>query len=220
MNRLLAASLVLCASAAFSQEIGKEIPADQQQQQQNTGTPNYDNPYATQTTPPPTPVKKDEAAAAEMGGIPGPRKMAFGIRGGFGGSTIPTAAGATAPTIGFRLLPTETVGVDFDLGMGLSSFQGNTSFGFALGLGIDAYIGHKDMPIKPFVTGGISFGKAVSTQGDDFALAFNVGGGGEYWFNDHFSVNGRALVGVPINLKSGLVTIATFTPGIGGTFYF
>lgn len=225
MKRLFAAALVVASTAAFAQEIGKEIPAEQQQTNTQSGNTNYDNPYATPPPPPPAQEKKETPVETAM--VPGPRKMAFGINAGFGGGGIPSVAssgaitgGPATPTIGLKLLATDSLGINFDLGLGMNFNSGNAAFGFGLGLSIDAYLGRKDLPIRPFVTGGASFGKGISRLSDDFSLAFDVGAGGEYWFNDHFSLNGRALVGVPIDLKSGSVTISTFTPGVGATFYF
>lgn len=230
VTRILALALVCFSAAAFAQEIGKEIPGDQQQTPPPDQAPNYDNPYATPPPPPPTPVKKSDEQGADGSAVPGPRKMAFGLRAGFGGGGIPgfsAAVGAlapAAPTIGFKLQVSESVGLNVDLGLLMGFVGSNTLLGFGLGFGIDAYMGRKDIPVRPFVTGGAAIGRPAARLdiGSDLLLAFNVGGGGEYWFNDHFSVNARALIGIPvaINNAGAIVTVATFMPGIGGTVYF
>lgn len=230
MTRILALALVVSSQAALAQEIGKEIPADQQQQTPPPDqTPNYDNPYATPPTPPPTQTPKKDDGAADTGHVPGPRKMAFGFRAGFGGGGIPaisTATGAVpvgAPTVGLKLFATETVALNIDVGL-LMGFANQMSLGFGLGLGIDAYLGSKDKPVRPFVTGGFSLGRGAAPLERDggLALGFNVGGGGEYWLSDYFSVNARALIGIPVSVttQGAFVTVATFMPGVGATVYF
>lgn len=230
LKRILALAFVVSSSAVLAQEIGTEIPADQQQTPPPSDqTPNYDNPYATPTTPPPLPVKKDDQAATDSNSVPGPRKGAFGLRAGFGGGGIPTVSGATgaptvgAPTIGLRYLVTESVALNIDVGL-LIAFSNTMALGFGAGFGIDAFLGNKSLPVRPFVTGGAGFARGAAPLDRDggLALAFSVGGGGEYWFNNHFSVNARALLGIPVSVTSQLtvVTIATFMPGLGATVYF
>lgn len=233
MNRTLVLLFVVSATVAPAQEIGTEIPAEQQQQTPppTEQTPNYDNPYATPTTPPPATAaaKTPEQGAADAGNVPGPRRMAFGLRAGFGGGGIPTittGAGAVpvgAPTIGLRLFATETLALNIDVGL-LMGFGNTVAMGFGAGLGIDAFLGNKSLPVRPFVTGGAAFGRATASLDSNapLTLAFNVGGGGEYWFNDHFSVNARALIGLPVSISNqgSFVSVATFMPGLGATIYF
>ncbi|MHB8877544.1 MAG: hypothetical protein ACYC8T_27960 [Myxococcaceae bacterium] len=213
MNRIAAAAALLVSSFALAQEIGKEISSDQAATPPPASAPaSYDNPYAPPPAPPTAPAEvKPEAQAPAA--VPGPRKGAFGLRAGVGGAT----AGIGAPTIGFTFLATDSVGITFDFGGGL---RDTGDMGFGLGLGIDVRLGSASKPIRPLFIIGAGFGKAISTRGDDMLLDFNIGGGAEYWFSDHFSFNGKALVDLPIDLRSGRLSVVTLTPGIGGTFYF
>ncbi|MFZ5469302.1 MAG: hypothetical protein ACOZIN_07675 [Myxococcota bacterium] len=219
MNRFFFAAVGLCAAVSFAQEIGTELPADSAASPPSTSPPiTFDNPYA----PPPSAPEAPVSAA-----VPGPSKGAFGLRASFGGGGIPavsgtssSGAGPAAPTFGFKYLATDSVALTFDAGLGLGFINGDVPFGFGAGVGGQAYLGSKEKPIRPYVAGGIGFGKGISVRGDDFVFALAAGGGAEYWFSGHFSVNGEALVGVPIDFRSGAVTAATFTPGIGATFYF
>jgi hypothetical protein len=209
VNRIAAAALVLVSSLAFGQEIGKEITPDQANTPPpaNNPPPSYDNPYAPPPPPPTAPVEPKAAAAVEK--VPGPRKGAVGIRAAMGGE---------GPTLGLAVMASESVAVTFDAGLGVGFVKGD--FGFNLGLGIDVHLGSDKKPIRPLFVLGARFGKTQSTQADDFTLGFEVGGGAEYWFTDFFAVNGKLLLGLPINLKSGDLSLVTLTPGIGGTFYF
>lgn len=226
MKAFLTVVGVLVCTQVLAQEIGTEIPADQQQPSQPT---DYDNPYASppaQRAQPVAPAQQAETpAAAEGATVPGPRKGAFGIRAGFGGAGVPGivasgGAGATTPTLGFKFMATDSVGLDFELGFALG-IASTTQFGFGLGGGLDLYLGSSERSLRPFLTGGLSFGKQFSRLGDDFVLSLNGGGGAEYWFNDSFSLNGELLIGVPLNLKDlDTFVIATFQPGLGATFYF
>lgn len=225
--------MALGAPAVLAQEIGTEIPANQGTPPPASSTPpSYDNPYGQPARPATPPANADTAApsgtAPAMAGthVPGPRKGAFGLRGSFGGAGVPvassstTVAGSPTPTIGLKFMATDSVGLNFDLGLGLG--VGRTlAFGFGLGFGVDAYLGSNEKPIRPFITGGVGFGKALSPAGDDFLLDVNLGAGAEYWFSDYFSLNARALLGLPLNLDAlTTVSTATFQPGLGATFYF
>ncbi len=222
--RVLTVAVCLFSFAGLAQEIGTEIQPGQVPATTAQPPTTYDNPYAPPPaekplTPPPEPPK---ASAS------GPRKGAFGLRAGFGGGGLPvlsTGAGAvaSAPTIGIRYLVQETLALDVDAGLGMGLVSGNAYVGFGLGLGVNAYMGSPGRPVRPFVGGAIGMGKLISGRGDDFFLSVAAGGGGEYWFADHFSVYARGMVGLsPILFSNSSVPIvvATFTPGLGATVYF
>ncbi|MBX5480444.1 MAG: hypothetical protein IRZ16_01145 [Myxococcaceae bacterium] len=158
--------------------------------------------------------------------MPGPHKGAFAIRANFNGSSLAAPSTSSSvpaspsATFGFRYMGTDSVAVDFDVGLGLG-IASNFAFGFGAGFGVTAFLGSADKPIRPLVTGSFLFGKGVSTRGDDFTLGINVGGGAEYWFNDHFSLDGKLLVGLPLNFRAmDVITLGTFMPGVGANFYF
>lgn len=214
MSRVLAAVVALAAGAALAQEIGKEIPA--------SGATTYDNPYAV-TPAPAAPV--EEQPVVRTG--PGPHRGAIGLRTMFSGSssapvgaTGSNAAGPTTSDFALKVFLGERFALTVDLGFGLSLVNGNAAFGFGFGLGTDIHLGSPDKPVRPFITAGLSFGKAISRVSDDFGFGLQAGGGGEYWFNDHFSVSARMLIAVPIDIKSGQVNVVSFVPGMGGTVYF
>ena len=76
--------------------------------------------------------------------------------------------------------------------------------------------------LRPFLISrrGRVWQRRVS-RSDDFRINIAVGGGLEYWFNRSFSVNDRALLGVPLTCQSSHETaLSTFEPGVGATFYF
>lgn len=225
MKKFVTVVCVLAGVGAQAQEIGTELPADQTQNTQgtSTGQTNYDNPYgqpATTTTPTTTQPGAPAASAPAAVATPGPRKGAFGIRASFAGGGAGTTGGPSG-TFALRYLATEAMAVDFDVGLGVGLAGSRLNFGFGLGFGITAYMGSKDKPIRPLFTGGVSLGKVVSNTFNDFGMNIAVGGGGEYWFNDHFSVDGKLLVGVPIAFTSTLALFAgTFTPSVGANFYF
>ncbi len=209
MTRFVAAALLFASSLVAAQEIGREIPAEQTPpaSSSSSSSSSYDNQYQTPATP--------SSSLAAPPRAPGPRRGAFGVRAQLGGS----AAGIGAPTVGFVFLASEAVGITFDLGMGVTD-KGAFGFGFAAGL--DVHPGSITKPVRPVFSIGAGFGKTVSTQADDFVMDVKLGGGAEYWFSDNFSVGGRVLIDVPIDLsssKSGF-QIVTLTPGVGGTFYF
>ena len=96
----------------------------------------------------------------------------------------------------------------------------NTSVGFSIAAGADLMFRTPAASARPFVTAQVGFGKLLTDKSDDFALVVNVGGGGEYFFSQFFSMNVRAVVAVPINFRSGTVGVLFFTPGVGATVYF
>ncbi len=101
------------------------------------------------------------------------------------------------------------------LGMGIS---GVAVFGFALGGGVDAHLWGRGTNFRPMVSGSIGFGRAVA-PGDTWFMSFQGGGGAEYWFSPHFSVTGRAMLGINPIFGAGTL-VGTFMPSISGTFYF
>lgn len=216
VKQIFAALVVLTAAAALGQEIGTELPPGSAPPPPAPTSPTtYDNPYA----PPPAPTAPLEPPKEAVAKVAGPAKGALGIRAAFGSAGLPVAGGGV-PTLGLKYFATDKVGITFDLGLGMVFASGNIDFGFASGLGVDAHLGSAEKPLRPFVTGGVLFGKALSRLGDDFSLGMDVGGGAEYWFSDHFSVNGRLLLVAPIDLKKGSVQMVTFSPGAGATLYF
>ncbi|MBS1152046.1 MAG: hypothetical protein H6Q89_3744 [Myxococcaceae bacterium] len=196
------------ATAALAQEIGSEIepPAT-----------------APAQTPPPAPATRSAptppppSVAGGSGGSAGPG--AFGLRAAFFGSptsNLPTAA------VGVAFFATELIKLTVDLG-GAASFPAYPAFnawGFSVAGGVELLFRTVTASVRPLVAAQVGFGKLLSDKGDDFALVLNVGGGGEYFFSQYFSMNIRALIGVPISLKSGAVGFLFFTPGVGATVYF
>ncbi|MBI3183544.1 MAG: hypothetical protein HYZ28_15515 [Myxococcales bacterium] len=217
MNRIVLAAAALIAGGALAQEIGTEIAPGSTSGSGSTAPTTYDNPYA----PPPAPPPPPETAKEEKPKVPGPKKGAFGIRAGFDGASIHSLTGtaASAPTLGIKYFVNDTVGVIFDAGVGVG-IGNRFALGFGAGVGVDAHLGSADRPIRPFASFQAMFGKGVSDKGDDFVVGLGAGGGGEYWFSDHFSVNGRLILGAGIDLKAFGVGLMTLSPGIGGTLYF
>src|SRR3954469_22496175 len=90
---------VVCALASLgagAQEIGTEIPPNQNQNTQtnSSGQTNYDNPYGQTNTTTTTTTQTGTAAAPAAAApvvIPGPHKGEFGIRASIGGGAAPSA---------------------------------------------------------------------------------------------------------------------------------
>lgn len=144
----------------------------------------------------------------------------FGLRVGFTGA--PTPAGgevASSPFVGVKLPLGDALALLVDAGFGIGTGGGPTAFGFTIGAGLDVYLGSR-RSLRPLITGGATFGKPISTNQRDHGLSIAAGGGAEYWFSRHFSVNGRALLAVPVSLAAGEVLLFTLVPGVGATFYF
>jgi hypothetical protein len=199
---------LLVAGGVFAQEIGSEIPPP--------ASP-YDNPYA----PNPNGPKKDGAPPAPpISGVEGAQvsagKGSFGLRASFFGA----ATALPAASFGLALFATDIVKLTFDAGMSVSFDPRNVPFGFGLAFGIEPTFRSPSASARPFLVAQVGFGKTVSAAGDDFAMLVNVGGGGEYFFSPFFSMNIRALLGMPINFKTGSVGLVLFTPGVGATVYF
>lgn len=195
------------ATAVFAQEIGSEIKQEPAQ--------------APAESPPPssTPVRPAAPAAAAQVSSGSAGKGSFGIRATFFGSptsNLPTAA------VGVAFFVTDLLKITFDAGAAASfpQYPQNTSYGFSVAAGLDLMFRSTTASVRPFATAQVGFGKLLTDRNDDFALVLNVGGGGEYFFSQSFSMNIRGMLAVPINLRAGTVGILFFTPGIGATVYF
>jgi hypothetical protein len=198
---------VVVATAGFAQEIGSEIqPAP-----------------APAETPPAAAASKSAPSSpppAVAGAAPGSAgRGSLGIRATFFGS--PTSNLPTA-SVGVAFFLSDLLKLTVDAGMAASfpSYPQNTTVGFSVAGGLDLMFRTPAASVRPFATAQVGFGKLLSDKGDDFALVLNVGGGGEYFFSQYFSMNIRGLIALPINLKSGTVGILFFTPGVGATVYF
>ena len=199
--------VALLSGAAYAQELGKEI----------------------QPTPPPVDIP---AAAPAPGAAPAPSagglvKGAFGLTASFQGGTlagVPAqgAAGGGSPTFGIKYFVTDRLGIIASAGIELISVPNNTLIGFGGAAGVDFHFGAASSPLRPFLTGSVGVAKLVSTVTDDYGLTFAVGGGAEYWFSEHFSLNGRAVVALPFSFAGGntVFALATLMPGVGANFYF
>lgn len=198
----------LAATPAFAQEIGKELPPERDDARR-------DEPRARTTV--------------TTGEVPGPRKGSIGFRAAFFGSGVPAlgptraedpAIPSPVPTVGVRYQVTETLGLAADVGAGVglaSRFQ----FGLGVGVAAELYLGSAARPIRPLVIFRVGAAKPLSRASDDFTLEVDAGFGAEYWFADEFSVQGRAMIGVPLDLTDlEEFPIATFSPGIAATFHF
>jgi hypothetical protein len=221
VRRFVAAALVLLSTACLAQEIGKEVPDNKPPPGGNPTT--YDNPYAP---PPNVPAQAEPGAKVAGPSVPGPRKGAFGIRANFGGSGFGgvtgtgNAASISSPTFGLKYYATDQAGITFDLGAVLALIGSNALVAFAAGIGVDYHFGSPDKPVRPFFTIGGGLISAATSRGLSLGLTATVGGGGEYWFSDYFSVNARVVTSSPISLDPFILIIATVSPGIGATIYF
>ncbi len=213
MKRILVVVLMALSGAAMAQEIGREIPASAPPPPPGGSGP-YDASYAAGGAP---------AAAA---GPSTTHAGSFGIKAGFASSFIPAAptgiaaGAAAAPTLGLRFIPIERLALSLDLGFALS--LGNTLYAsFSAGTSADFYLGSLTSALRPFITAGADFGKPLSSSSDDFLLRVNAGFGAEHWFTDHFSLNARLLIVLPIDLTGrGTTLVSTFVPALGAVFYF
>lgn len=208
MNRIALLSL-LVATAGFGQEIGKEIP--QPAPYDNPYGPNPANPNAgPNTAPPPPPTIQASAASAGQG--------SFGLTADFFGSVgsgvLPTGA------FGFAVFATDHLKFTLDAGLAYTFLDSQPPLGFVAALGIQPTFRSTAASARPFIIAQIGFGKTFSASSDDFALLLNVGGGGEYFFSPFFAMNIRALVSMPVNLKTSVLGLVLFSPGVGATVYF
>lgn len=198
---------VWVATAVFAQEIGSEIQP----------TPAAENPPTTTAPNKSAPASPAPAVAGASHGSAG--RGSFGIRATFFGSptsNLPTAA------VGVAFFVSDLIKLTVDAGMAASfpQYPLNTTVGFTFAAGVDLMFRSPAASVRPFITAQVGFGKLLSDKGDDFALVANVGGGGEYFFSQFFSMNLRGVIALPINFKTGTVGILFFTPGVGATVYF
>lgn len=203
MNRL-ALLLALVASTVSAQEIGSEIQPAPAEAAANKATP----------PPLPPPAARAPVSAGSAG------KGQLGIRATFFGSptsNLPTAA------IGVAFFVSDLLKLTLDAGFAASFPPANTgartTVGFAIAAGVDLLFRSTAASARPFVTAQLGFGKLNSAT-DDFSLVINVGGGGEYFFSQFFSMNIRGLISTPINFRTGALGFLLFTPGVGATVYF
>jgi len=167
-------------------------------------------------------VKSPQEPATHGEGV-GPRVGQFGINTSFFGSALGSVgvSGIQAPTVGVRLFLDESIALNADGGVTLIASDGNTDFGMQIAATLDFYLAKLAAGrLRPFVTGGVGFGKTVSGSSDFWGFELNGGFGAEYWFSQHFSLAGRLMVGIPFQFDPTIVRISTFTPGVRATFYF
>ncbi len=217
MKRMVVVLCALVSAAVSAQEIGTELPGDPP----GRAPTRYDNTPPAQGEGQQAQSSQAAAGSAAQTGVPGPKGGTFGISSGFTGSGVPGAIGGTVPAFGLRYLATDSLALRFDVGAGLG-FGNTFLFGFGLGFGIESYMGSADKPLRPFIGAGIDLGMPLSREVGNLSLAIEAGGGAEYWFSDHFSLQGRLMVGLPIaDLEDAdQLTLATFTPGLRANFYF
>jgi hypothetical protein len=189
----------------------------------------------TETAPPPAPPPPAGMAPSELSTPPSmvanpamsAGRLSFGLRGGFGGVVMPVAPARTTdpasmvPSLSATFFLTDMLALALDLGLGLGILPNQVAFGFSVGAGAWLYLRDTQAQVRPFVGGMVSFGKLYSTSGEDFTLAAQVGGGLAYFFSPKFSVDVRALIGVPFGFSNLGVTVQFFTvsPGIGATVF-
>jgi len=156
----------------------------------------------------------------------GPNKGSAGLRVGFVGvlgsnSFDPTLSTSftIVPTIGFKVFVSDKVGLTFDGGFVAKTGRDSLA-GFNFGFGVEAHIWRTGTSLRPFLRFGAGVGKPPSGQHSDYYGNAEVGGGAEYWFSDHFSLSGRAMVTVSYFGNPDAFFLATFTPGVIAAFYF
>lgn len=231
MNRLALAVVVLFGSSVFAQEIGNEIPNNNNGAKSSPDS--YSNPYngtnGSSTVPPPPPPPSASNLAAPHGSA---GRGSIGLSAYFGGSaaapiSASTGSGASATvagpvglsTMSLAFFVADVLRITVDAGFGMA-FSGQTPLGFELGAGVDIVLKGPDSPVRPFITIKASFAKAIST-GDNFGLNPAVGFGGEYYLSPNFALSVRALVAMPILLSGqGNVFLVAFSPSVGATVYF
>lgn len=244
MKKLAFAVVVLVGSVAFAQEIGTEITPvtpgsgvqqpnenpyaqpnqGQQQQQPKQGDQKQGTGY--------TYKPRGQGSKAEPT-FEGPKVSAaggdFGIRAGFGASgatSVPTGTGATggvaAPTVGIAFMGTDNVKLLADIGFGMAVVGSNVPFALGVTVGIDYLARNPGDALRPLFHFGASFNLASAGSTVGIGFGAQVGGGAEYFFSPHFSVNGRLLISVPMSVANDnfILGIFTLTPGVGATWYF
>ncbi len=216
MKRMVVVVCALVSASVFAQEIGTELPPEPPPPPAREPT-RYDNTPPAQTAQP----QSAQAGMVQPASVPGPRAGAFGISSGFSGNAVPGGVGGSVPTFGLRYLATDSMALRFDVGAGLG-FGNTFLFGFGVGFGVEAYLGSAEKPLRPFLGGGVDLGMPLSREFGNLSLAFELGGGAEYFFSDHFSLQGRLMLGLPIaDLEDAdQLSLTTFTPGLRANFYF
>jgi hypothetical protein len=217
--------LVLFASSAFAQAWATE-PAGLTP---DAGAPTAPSDSSAAHPPPAAPALDYKPVLPEVKWSAG--KGAFGIRVGFGtnaslstqGGTATSPASLVAPSVGIAYFFTDSVKLLVDVGAGFS-FDRNVAFAVNAGLGIDILFRTPADALRPLISVGGSFGLAsVGTRGVSIGFGAHVGGGAEYFFNPSFSVSGKLLIDVPMGIGSTgsfALAVSTFSPTIGGTWYF
>lgn len=214
--RRLALALLVCAPAAFAQEIGTEIapPPPPPPPLSAPGT----NPYAH---PAPKPVEPSQVSAASG---------AFGIRVGAGSSPVALVGligglgglGTNAPLVGASLLVSNAFRLNLDLGFGLALDNGNSAWAVGVGVGADYLFRSRADALRPLIFVSASLGVSASTSDPAVSFGVQAGGGAEYFFSPNFSLYGRIGLSLPMSLPKGNLVFGLYTlaPGVGATFYF
>jgi hypothetical protein len=206
VKRALVVAAVLFGSVAAAQEIGSEIPVAQPGGQGGQGG-------FVPAGPPPDKSMKP---------------FAFGLRASFSGSTSlgypagTTSSGQMVPTLGMRLLVANAVAlnIDFGLALGIQPLSYNVIAGFTVGAGVDIRFREVKDALRPFIAIQATFAKGFSSYYGDLSIGASAGGGAEYFFDPHFSMSVRGLLGIQVDLNAVTLVLATFTPGVLATVYF
>ena len=207
MIRALVVAVLFVASAAAAQEIGSEIPVGGQPGSGGTGQ------GFVPMGPPP-----DKSA----------KPFALGIRASMSGSGLvsqPSSSGspgAIVPTVGLRLLVANALAINIDAGLafGIQAFSGSVNFGVTVGGGVDIRFRSEKDALRPYIAFAGQFSKGFSGYYGDLSIGASAGGGAEYFFDQHFSMSARAMIGIQVDLNAATVVLATFTPGVLATVYF
>ena len=204
MKRLLVL-VAVCSSVAFAQEIGTEIA-----------------PAPNQAGPAPV-MPSAQVPLAEAGPLSA-GAGAFGIRGSFSGTTfsIPTAsAGGGGTSVGVAYFASNGFKLLFDLGFGLASLGNELTYALNALVGFDLLFRSTADALRPFIHASAFFSLNGANQVVP-GFGVQLGGGAEYFFSKHFSMNGRLLLAVPMALANGVFAIAitTVSPAVGATWYF
>ena len=205
MNRVLVVVALFTATAVGAQEIGSEIPAAGQGPAGGQG-----GGYVPQGPPP------DKSA----------KPFAFGLRASFSGQGMVSAPatsgspGQIVPTLGVRLLVANAVAINIDAGLALGIIGFSAYAGFTVAAGVDIRFRDVKDALRPYIAAQAQFSKGFSSYYGDLALGASVGGGAEYFFDPHFSMSVRGLIGLQVDFNTYVVLLATFTPGVLATVYF
>lgn len=223
--RRLSGLVVLLSISAYAQEIGNEIPNQNNGQKSNAG--DYSNPYSKDgnAVPPPPPPPSAAGLAAAHGSA---GRGSIGLSAYFSGSEaapISTVSGTNVSspvslgTFSIAFFVADLIRLNVDLGFGMS-FSGNTPLGFQAGVGVDIVLRSPADSVRPFISVKASFARAISTS-DNYGLNPAVGFGAEYYLSPNFCFSVKALVSMPILLSGqGAVFLVAFSPSVGATVYF